>query len=283
MHPPASFEKKKVTSLPREKILKALKTNASANKPVLERSLGVLPFQERGEKTGLGIAATEFLTANLIMAGKFRLINMSYTNLLEAELAYFSPEKKQKAIRAEQILTGFVTLSGEELFVHGLYRRPETENYKALMIMEGTGKDFFRLVADLGIEFLEENGITVTKSMADRFYTIPTENLRAYVLYAKGKQAEAMFDYETARAAYQQASKADPKFRQAKEGSDRVEQKIASVPEVSAETTPTTTTTSTTQTDDLFTNPVEQPPSVEERSIPPTSSTGTVTVEFELP
>jgi tetratricopeptide (TPR) repeat protein len=196
---------------------------------------------------------------------------------LEAELSLFSPEKKQQALRAEQVVAGFVTTSGGALFVHGLCRKQETENYDELAMIEGAEKDFFRLVADLDIQFLEKNGITVTQETADQFYTIPTQNLQAYILYAKGRQAEAMFDYDGAKAAYQEASEADPDFEQAEEGSDRVEQQIAAAVEVPVQTS------TPVQTEDLFTNPVEQPPSVEEKNVPPTSNTGKVIIDFQLP
>jgi hypothetical protein len=278
VHPPGSFERKKAAESPRDKILQTLKANVRGSRPVLEGSVGVLPFKDKGGETGLGLAATEFFTSNLSLVGEFDLIDMSYSYLLEAEMAYFSPDKKQQALRAEQVVTGFVTTSGGALFVHGLYRNQDTENYNELAMMEGAENDFFRLVADLGIRFLEKNGITVSQEMADRFYTIPTKNLQAYILYAKGRQAEAMFDYQEASAAYQAASEADPDFKQAEQGSDRMEQQIATTVEV-----PVETSTPVETTEDLFTNPSEQPPSMEEQSVPSTSSTGTVTIEVELP
>jgi hypothetical protein len=277
MHPPGSFERKETKVSPRDKILKRLESNAAGNKPVLEGSVGVLSFKDQGEETGLGLAATEFFTSNLSLVDEFNLIDMSYSYILEAELSAFSPEKKQQALRAEQVVTGFVTISGGALFVHGLYRREETENYNELAMLEGAESDFFRLVADLGIRFLENNGMTVTQEMADRFYTIPTENLQAYILYAKGRQAEAVFDYAGASAAYQAASEADPDFDQAEKGSSRMEQQIAAAVDVPVETS------TPVETEDLFTNPTEQPPSMEEQSVPSTSSTGTVTIEVELP
>jgi hypothetical protein len=277
MHPPASFKKREVVESPREKVLKTLKTNARAEKPILEGSIGILPFKDRGEETGLGLAATEFLTSNLSMVETFSLIDMSYTHLLETELANFSPDKKQKALRAEQVVAGSVTVSGGALFVYGMYRTAEIEKYKEIAMMEGLEQDFFRLVADLGIVLLENNGITVTKEMADRFYTIPTEKLQAYILYAKGRHAEAMYDFDAAQTAYQQASEADPDFEEAGKSSERVKQKIMSMADMVVQTV------ADIKTEEIFTNPIEQPPSIEEQSVPSTQNTGTVNIDFELP
>lgn len=277
MHPPASFERRETVESPREKVLKTLKASARADKPVLEGSIGILPFKDRGEETGLGLAATEFLTSNLSLIKDFNLIDMSYTHLLETELAYFSPDKKQRALRAEQLITGSVTVSGGALFVYGMYRTAGIEKYKEIAMMEGVEQDFFRLVADLGIVLLENNGITVTKEMADRFYTIPTEHLQAYVLYAKGRHAEAMYDFDAAQVAYQQASEADPDFEEAGKSSERIKQQIASDVGMAVQTA------MDEQIEDIFTNPVEQPPSMEEQSVPSTQNTGTVSIDFELP
>ena len=107
-----------------------LNKNSITTLPRVPNSVGVLTFQERGAKTGLGLAATEFFTANLNLIEKFNLIDMSYSTILEQEFTHFSPSRKQQTLRAEQLITGYVNLAGEDLSVSGLDLPRGTTNFQ---------------------------------------------------------------------------------------------------------------------------------------------------------
>jgi TolB-like protein len=277
IHPPGQLQQSEPSKVStKESTVEILQANLDQEAALLPNSVGVLPFKERGEESGLGLAATEFFTANLGMVQDLALIDLSTTSILETEMAAFSPDKKQRALRAEQVVTGYVTRSGGRLFVNGMQRTQETADYNPLAELDGKESDFFRLVADLDIRYLEKRGIVVTKEMADRFYEVPTENIAAYILYAKGRQAEYLGNFAEAQAAYQQAAEMDPDFDEAEKGSERVERQIAVASELAV---PPAQPVS----EDLFTSPVEQPPSIEEKNAPATGNTGTVIIRFDLP
>jgi len=278
IHPPNQIQKAESPELSqKESTLDVLQANLEKEYNVLPNSVGVLPFQEKGEETGLGMAAAEFFTANLGLVEDITLIDFSTTSVLEAEFAAFSPDKKQKALRAEQVVTGYVTQSGSKLFINGLLRSAETTDYEPLAVLDGEQSDFFRLVADLNLRYLENRGISVSQELADQFYTVPTEKIEAYILYAKGRRAEYLGNYDEASAAYQQASEMDPNFKEAEASNQRVEQQMAETGEMTA------SAQSESLSEDLFSSPVDQPPSLEEQNVPATGNTGTVIIRFDLP
>lgn len=276
IHPPISLESHNAAATsPKDQILSELTQNVQTVSSPISNSVGVLTFKDKGANTGLGLAATEFFTANLALFDDFTLIDMSYTSILEQEFDRFSPAKKQQALRAEQLVTGAVSFDEEELKVYGLILDPETKKYEPLAMYKGGEKDFFRLVADLNIKYLKEKGITVSRSIAEQMYKVPTENIEAYVLYAKGRRAERRGDYNTAKAAYQKASEMDSEFEEPQISMERVENvltrsTILPVTQVTAE-------------QDLFTREVNQLPGIEEKSVPATSSTGKVVIDIYLP
>ncbi|NQT26429.1 tetratricopeptide repeat protein [candidate division KSB1 bacterium] len=280
IHPPGEIQQTTAPEISKkETTIEVLQANLDQENVILPNSVGVLPFQEKGEETGLGLAASEFFSANLGLVDDLNLIDLSTTSVLDAEFATFSPDKKQKALHAEQIVTGYVTQSGGKLFINGLLRSAETTDYEPLAVLDGEQSDFFRLVADLDIRFLEKRGVTVTQEMADQFYTVPTEKIEAYILYAKGRQAEYLGNFDEAKAAYQEASEIDPDFEEAKESNQRVEQQMTASTDVVTAPQPQTQSTS----EDLFASPIEQPPSIEEKNVPATGNTGTVTIRMDLP
>jgi hypothetical protein len=274
-HPPLTVESynKSVSMSPKDKILADLKKNSETAPAAVPNSVAVITFEGRGSESDLGLAATEFFTANLNLFNNFNLIDRSYSTILEQEMSQFQPDKQRRTLGAEQLLTGYTTLTGDALNVSLLDMPKDRNTFQMMAMQDGKNTDFFRLVADLDIKFLEKNGVTVSKEMADRMYTVPTENLQAYILYAKGRRAEYAGDYASAKQYYQQAQQSDPGFKESELGTQRVDQQMESI--VTAPPPP--------ETPDLFVKPVDQPPSMEEKNVPPIGSKGTVVIDFTLP
>lgn len=280
IHPPGQIQLTEPSKISKkESTIEMLQVNADQESLIRPNTVGVLPFQEKGEETGLGLAASEFFSANLYLVDELDLIDLSTTSILEAEFKTFSPDKKQKALRAEQVVTGYVTQSGGKLFINGLLRGAETTDYEPLTVLDGELSDFFRLVADLDIRYLEKRGISVSQEMAEQFYTVPTQQIEAYILYAKGRHAEYLGNYNEAMISYQKASEMDPEFKEAKESNRLLDEQLT----VSADAPAAPQLQSQSLSEDLFVSPVEQPPSIEEKNVPATGNTGTVSIRFDLP
>ncbi|MDZ7724888.1 MAG: tetratricopeptide repeat protein [candidate division KSB1 bacterium] len=272
IHPPLSVESHNTTPVNRRQIKTLLSTYANQD-TVLPNSVGVIPFYENNSNTGLGLAATEFFTANLGLFEQFELVDMSYSTILEQEFNAFSPLEQIRSLRAEKIVTGIVMLKNRQILMAGFDMQRSDPSYEKLSVRKGDGTEFFRLVSDLNIKFLEKNGITVTPEIADQLYRIPTENLQAYVLYAKGRHEEYLGNYQTALSAYENASRLDPSFTKARQAASQINNRLAALPRPVLEQ----------KMKDIRDDRERQNPGLEERFMPPLLDNGTVVIDIKAP
>lgn len=269
IHPPLSVESYNQRHVDRGGIKAMLRTFADQD-TVLPNSVGVIPFYEKNSNTGLGLAATEFFTANLNIFDQFNLIDMSYSSILEQEFSAFSPQKQIKSLRAEKLVTGVLMLKNRQILLAGFDMDRSDASYQKLSVRKGDGTEFFRLVSDLNIRFLEKNGITVTPEMAQQLYRIPTENLQAYVLYAKGRHEEYLGNFENALRAYENAVRLAPNFEKARQSTIRMVNNLAYL--------------SPSMIDEKIKDiRDEQSPGLEERFVPPLLEKGTIIISIEAP
>ena len=277
-HPPVSVERYNRVEAPsgdrRSQLISELEENRSRTQGYIPGSVGVLTFSDNNPQAGLGLAATEFFTANLALFERFTLIDLSYSEALESEYATFSPLEKRNTLQAEQLVSGSVRLENGRIRIASDLLPKNARSAAPMGDFGGSIRDFFRLVADLNIRFLESNNITVTPDVANELYKSPTENLVAYILYAKGRQHERMGDYEEAARAYRAASTRDPKFKEARKSLQDVEVRASQVPapqggQVAAQTVEET--------------PEFAPNILEELAVPAIQGNSPVIIEFLLP
>ena len=269
VHPPLSIEQESANNQTRL-IKNELQQNIKTARSALPNSVGVIPFIETGTDYGLGLAATEFFTANLSLFNSFNLVDMSYSSILNQEFAAFSPQKKRQALKAEQLVTGILQLQNGRLTMAGVRMRQGDRSYKKIAIRKGNGSEFFRLVADLNIYFLQQNGITITRRMAQRLYQIPTENIKAYILYAKGRHQEYLGNFQAAMNAYRRAHKLDPRFQKAEQSSRNLKARIASMPPHLLRQ----------KLGRMNQKADRHSPNIEEKYVPPVTESGTVIINF---
>ncbi len=269
VHPPLSIEQEDAAIEARQ-IKTELQENIKTAPPALPNSVGVIPFMETGTDYGLGLAATEFFTANLSLFKSFDLLDMSYSSILNQEFAAFSPQKKRQALKAEQLVTGIVQLENGKLTMVGVRMEQGDRSYKKIAVRKGNGYEFFRLVADLNIYFLQQNGVIITRRMARRLYQIPTENIEAYILYAKGRHQEYLGNFRAAMNAYKRAQKLDPRFQKAEQSSRNLQARIAAMP-------PHMLRQKLVR---MHQQANRHSPNIEEKYVPPVTESGTVIIDF---
>ena len=277
IHPPITvqtYSDRDTGTSTREKLISELKKNSAAGQFV-PNSVGVLPFREVGTETGLGLAATEFFTSNLGLFDRFNLIDQSYSDVLEEEFANYSPGKKRALLRAEQLVEGTVMVQKGKLRLKGFLYAGNQAQPIPLGELEGNSRDFFRLVADLNIKFLEKNRITVTPDIARELYKIPTEDLVAYILYAKGRRYERLGEYQKATKAYRAAIKRDPGFKQAQKRLNHVEKPIIASPVPDANQPENNELTNISNS--------QAPNIIQEASVPSVGGNAPVQIEIQLP
>lgn len=272
IHPPISVESYSHSANRPEQLVAELKQNFQ--KHPIPHSIGVLPFKESGKEVGLGLAATEFITSNLSLFENLTLIDQSYADVLENEFATYSPSEKRMMLRAEQLVGGQLKVSDGKLQVKADFLPGYLDSPRELARLEGRSTDFFRLVGDISIKILEKNKITVTPQIAEQIYKPPTEDLVAYVLYAKGRRMERLGDARGAAAAYRAALKRDPKLKPAKQQLENIQmQETGMVESASVKPDPLRNE-----------DPIAQPPNtIEETSVPGLVGNSPVIIEFPLP
>lgn len=276
IHPPITVEQyaapEDLEISQKEKLLSELKEKEQSPTGLIPGSVGVLNFEEMSSDVGLGLAATEFFTANLGLFDQFTLIDMSYSAVLAEEYQNYSPDIKRVLLEAEQMVSGRVGMKDGVLVIDSDLIPTYSNNPTDLATLRGHAKDFFRLVADLNIKFLEKNNVTVSKEIADQLYQIPTEDLVAYILYARGRNSERLGNYAEALQYYQSAAKKDPKFKKAKERIDETKEKMKQ-PQPAEQA----------QKNVLTDVPDTSPNIVEEESVPGLVGNSRVLIEINLP
>lgn len=278
MHPPIGTEQYSappgLSASRQEQILSELKQNERYPRGAVPGSVGVLTFTDNNPKAGLGLAATEFFTANLALFKRFTLIDLSYSEVLESEYQAYSPEQKRELLQAEQLVRGDVALENGRLRISGALAPNNSRASSPLGDHRGGVTDFFRLVADLNIKFLETNNITVTSQIANELYKVPTEDLVAYILYSRGKHLERTGDYQEAVDAYRAAVVRDPKFKEAQKSLKDAERQMSQVPAAQA---------AKTSRDVLSGAPDTAPNILEELSTPGLPGNSPVIIDVQLP
>ncbi|MBN2280276.1 MAG: hypothetical protein JXQ65_06835 [Candidatus Marinimicrobia bacterium] len=278
IHPPITLESVNNDETSQDQgLIRELVKNAEENEQPIKGSVSVLPFTEKGKHTGLGLAASEFFTSNLSLFSKFTLIDRSMTNTLHKELSTYSPEKKKKALRAEQLVSGEVFLIKDNVKVSGKVLQKTKE--QPFDEKSGGAEQFFQIIADMNIQFFENNGITVSDEIANQLYEIPTENIQAYIYYSEGRYEESLGNLRAAAKSYQQAVKLDPNFKEPEERLMEVENAIL------------TTTVSEIQPvisenrvlEETLVDPIVMQPNLEERAVPTPVTSIKVIINFDLP
>jgi len=269
IHPPITVESvNKEEKVNTKSLIDDLVKNAEEeNKPIVG-SVSVLPFEDTGYLTGLGLAATEFFTSNLSLFSQFTLIDRSTTNTLATELNHYSPEKKKQALRTEQLVQGEVNMKGKIVEMSG--NIISNEKSDKLNKKSGNTEQFFQMVADLNIQFFEKNGITVSDEIANQLYEVPTENIRAYIHYSEGRYQESLGNYKAAVKSYQQAVELDPEFAEPEERLEKAKNLEASIGQSEV-------------LEEVLAEPIVMQPTLEERVVPMPAATYKVQINFELP
>ena len=271
-HPPISVDQVNSKNDNQHLISQLMKNSKENNEPI-PGSVSVLPFEEKGKKTGLGLAATEFFTSNISLFSQFTLIDRSMTNTLEQELAHFSPEKKKQALCAEQLVQGEVNLNNKKLAVSGDILH--SGKSKKMDGKNGNAEQFFQMIADLNIQFFENNGIVVSDEIANQLYEVPTENIRAYVHYAEGRYQESIGNFKAAVSSYRQAANLDSDFEEPNERMEKVENQ--------ALTEGQNFSSKTDMLEEVLVEPLVMQPNLEERAVPMPAAVYKVNINFELP
>jgi len=192
------------------------------------RSVAVLNFRNLGGNAGfdpLAKGLADMVITDLSQVKSLTVIERSRMQALFEEMglgqAGFVDE--QTAPRVGQLLGVKKVLQGSFLDLAGGRLRldanlADAANKAARPISETSGEmaRFFRVEKNFVFKIIDEFGIKLTEAEEKAILIIPTENLLAFLAYARGLEARDRGDLAKAQEEFQQALKIDPKFNQAK-------------------------------------------------------------------
>jgi TolB-like protein len=193
-----------------------------------EKSIAVLNFGNLGGNAGfdpLAKGLADMVITDLSQVKALTVIERSRMQALleEMGLGQSGLVDEQTAPRLGQLLGVKKVLQGSFLDLAGGRLRLDANLADAAArasqpIGETSGElaRFFRLEKNLVFKVIDELGIQLTEAEEKAILTVPTENLLAFLAYARGLEARDRGDFAGAQKEFQEAVKIDPKFDNAK-------------------------------------------------------------------
>jgi tetratricopeptide (TPR) repeat protein len=199
-----------------------------AQQPGDPNTIAVLPLTIAGDTAeygALGRALAQIIMSDLALIRRFRLVERIQLNALleELELARAGRVDPSTAARVGRLVQagrlvqglaalppeGDVRLEANVVLPTGEVVGPET--------VRGRFRDLLRLEKDLVIQIAARLGYFVSEAERRLILENGTQNLAAFLAYARGLVAEDLGDYQAAALYFGQAVQADPGFQHARQ------------------------------------------------------------------
>ncbi len=190
-------------------------------------SIAVLKFQNLGSAPELAPMATglaDMIITDLSQVRSLTVIERSRIHALMEEMGLGQSGLVEEAtaprvgnlLGARKILQGsFLEVTDKELRLDANLADVVSAKAKSAGKISGELARFFRLEKDLVFKVIRALGIQLTEAEEKAILTIPTENLLAFLAYARGLEARDRGEYDKAEQEFQNAVKADTKFLRA--------------------------------------------------------------------
>lgn len=194
--------------------------------PAEATTVAVLPLLVTGDETyqplSLGLAA--LITADLSLLDRFRLVERLQIDALLAELALGESERVDPATSARigNLVRAGRIIQGTASFESGAARLEASVVADAggVAVTDAATGPLDRLLSmqkEVVIGLAERLGPPLTMAERTRILDNGTQNLLAFLAYARGLDAERRGAFDAAAAHYGEAVQADPAFTQARQ------------------------------------------------------------------
>ncbi len=192
-----------------------------------ENSIAVLKFHDLGSSPDMAPLATglaDMVITDLSQVRSITVIERSRIHALMEEMGLGQSGLVEEGtvprvgnlLGARKILQGsFLQEKEKELRLDANLADVVQARAKSAGKVSGELARFFRLEKDLVFKVLRELGVQLPKEEEQAILTIPTENLLAFLAYARGLEARDRGAYEKAEQEFETAVKADAKFARA--------------------------------------------------------------------
>ncbi|MEK7728185.1 MAG: CsgG/HfaB family protein [candidate division KSB1 bacterium] len=191
-------------------------------------SIAVMKFQNLGSAPELAPMATglaDMVITDLSQVHSLTVIERSRIHALLEEMGLGqsglveenSAPRVGNLLGARKIVQGsFLEVKEKELRLDANLADAAVRTSKSAGKVSGALARFFRLEKDLVFKVIRALGIQPTEAEEQAILIIPTENLLAFLAYARGLEARDRGEYEIAEQEFQNAVKADVKFSRAR-------------------------------------------------------------------
>jgi tetratricopeptide (TPR) repeat protein len=184
-------------------------------------AVGVLPFAYRGanaDYAALGRGLAEVLSVDLAAVEGLTVVERVRLQALLAEFELarqgrLDPATAPRAgrlLRAERLVGGEYDIQGEDVRIDAAVW--QGADVPDLETNEGGLADLFRVQKRVTMTVLTALGVTVSQADLRRLSDVPTDNLRAFLLFSRGLLEEDDGDFLRAAQLYGEALALDPRF-----------------------------------------------------------------------
>lgn len=189
-----------------------------------ENSIAVLKFLDLGSSPDLAPLATglaDMIITDLSQAKSLIVIERSRIHALMEEMGLgqsglveeTTAPRVGNLLGARKILQGsFLEAQEKELRLDANLAEVTQARVKSAGKVSGELARFFRLEKDLVFKVIRELGVQLSDAERKAILALPTENLLAFLAYARGLEARDRGEYEKAEQEFQNAVQADAKF-----------------------------------------------------------------------
>lgn len=189
-------------------------------------ALGVIPFtfdgdREQFEPLGRGLA--EMIAGDLASVEQLTVVERLRLSEVVGELQLaqqdaFDPSTAPRVgrlLRVDRVVGGRYAVRGQEARVDAALSSVAANALPELQTNTGAISDVFRLQKRIVFGLLGEMGITLSPAEQERIERVPTNNIQAFLAYARALNAEDSGDFATAADLFGSAQELDPGFTEA--------------------------------------------------------------------
>jgi TolB-like protein len=180
--------------------------------------IAVVTFANTGSKKNLdplGKGLAEMVATDLAQIERFRVVERVQMQAVVDELALGQTglleegqsERTGKLLGAERVVNGSFGSDGTTFRMNAGVADAITGGVRPVEGVSGPLKNLFKTEKALVFKIVTELGLILTDSERKKIEVIPTENVLAFLAYAKGLDAEDRGDFPAARKYYLQAAK----------------------------------------------------------------------------
>jgi hypothetical protein len=219
-----SPERAKAEKAARKAVAEERSLDASKLEP---RSVGILPFEVKPPDTALvalGYGLADLLTTDLARTKRLQVVDRVQLNAILREIGLVesgridtsSAPRVGKLVQARRLVLGYLGWTPKgELGLNLNIADVQSGDVRTAVAARTNINDILRAEKQLAFDLFDKLGVRLTPKERAAVEQMPTQNVDAFLAYARGVRFEAEGRYNAAAQEYRQAAGLDPGFKAA--------------------------------------------------------------------